>query len=595
MSKRNLLIALSVLAAGAVIFLALANRRASPARKPRPGFVHTDGARFVIDGKPFRFVGANLDLMFRQETRAHLDEMMRFAADKGISVVRVWVSGEGGPEDVQPFSKWKRDCWFRRAPNEWHEEEFVFLDRVIAEAAQNGIRVQLCLANWWRDTGGVTQYMRWAGINGADDDSYPFGINNEKAMLFYTNETARRLYREHVEKVVTRRNTVTGVRYSDDPTIFAYELINEAQCLTGRWTERRAWLTEMSAYLKSLDPDHLIAPGDWGYRSAVERREWLLDHKLPNIDYCDVHNYPRDDTDTFVDSPKALGEFIDNRAAATYSINKPLVIGEFGISSEGYKGISRAEWYRAYFESAARAGVGGAMFWIYTSSPDRNYGLAYSSPRDAGVFAEINGGAHLFASLRNAWAPPALLDAKRHLVPRQFAFSHSESDLAVQPQPIFQPGSLTYRFSPTMAVRGRFEKLGGGDGYLWGAGAGYFEYIVPARNDRRRVGQIIVRAHLQPVPPADAKPSEIRTRVTLFVNGTDYGSRVVPMEDPKSPLIQEWRIDSWSLRLRATRGLPFTIRFEVSPESDWVYGINLSYWAESYDAHGAAPVEVEIN
>src|SRR5207302_7582694 len=98
-----------------------------------------------------------------------------------------------------------------------------------------------------------------------------FGINNEKAMLFYSNETARRLYREHVDKIVMRRNSINGVIYRDDPTIFGFELLNEAQCLTGRWAERRAWFAEMSAHLKSLDPDHPVAPGDWGYRSAAER------------------------------------------------------------------------------------------------------------------------------------------------------------------------------------------------------------------------------------------------------------------------------------------------------------------------------------
>lgn len=99
----------------------------------------------------------------------------------------------------------------------------------------------------------------------------------------------------------------------------------------------------------------MIAPGEWGYRSAAERREWLIDHALPNIDFCDVHNYPRDDTDSFVDSPKALGEFIENRVAAAYSIKKPLVLGEFGMSSDGYKGATQVEWYRAYFENAVRA------------------------------------------------------------------------------------------------------------------------------------------------------------------------------------------------------------------------------------------------
>ena len=73
----------------------------------------------------------------------------------------------------------------------------------------------------------------------------------------------------------------------DDPTIMGYELMNEAQAPTGRWAERRAWVAEMSAYIKSLDPNHLVAPGTWGYRTSWERREWLEEHQIPTIDYCD--------------------------------------------------------------------------------------------------------------------------------------------------------------------------------------------------------------------------------------------------------------------------------------------------------------------
>ena len=201
----------------------------------------------------------------------------------------------------------------------------------------------------------------------------------------------------------------------------------------------------------------------------------------------------------------------------------------------------------------------------------------------------------MFASLANAFPPPALLDPEKHLVPRQFAFDRAENDPAVQPRLLFTPaGTLLYRFDPNMAARGRFEKLGGGDGYIWGGGVGYFEYLVPERKDRRRVGQIVVRAHLQPVLPVDARPDWIRTRVTLFVNGKDCGSRLIPAEDPKNPLIQEWKIDSLSLRLRAARGLALAIRFAVTPESDWLYGVNLSNWPEGYVSHDATPVEAEI-
>jgi mannan endo-1,4-beta-mannosidase len=188
--------------------------------------------------------------MYREEDRAAMPATLRAASQSGMRVVRVWAFGEGGPGDVGPladFADWPRTHPFRWAPGQWNEEAFVHLDKVLAEAQRNNLRVQLCLTNWWRDTGGVTQYLRWAGVYGADDASFPFGINPARAMLFYTNETTRRLYREHLEKLVTRRNTVTGVLYRDDPTILGWELMNEAQAVTSRWDERRAWIAEMSS------------------------------------------------------------------------------------------------------------------------------------------------------------------------------------------------------------------------------------------------------------------------------------------------------------------------------------------------------------
>ncbi|HYV25273.1 MAG TPA: cellulase family glycosylhydrolase, partial [Pyrinomonadaceae bacterium] len=441
MQRKQWFLAAFALIAGAAVLFGIFSWR-SAGKRGRAGFVQSNNFRFVIDGRPFRFVGANVSVMYRDEDRARMPETLRQTAQLGIKVVRVWASGEGGPNDVKPitdFNDWPRTHSFRSKPNEWNEAEFVFLDQVLAEAARNGLRVQLCLGNWWRDTGGVTQYLRWAGINGADDDKAPFGINKEVAMQFYANETARRLYREQLEKIVSRRNSITGTMYRDDPTIFGYELLNEAQCVTGRWEERRAWIAEMSSYLKSLDPDHLIAPGDWGYRSAAERREWLKDHALPNIDYCDVHHYPINDGDLFVTSTEALRDFIADRVAAAYSLKKPLVFGEFGMGPEGYKGISEIDWYRSYFDHTAREGAGGAMFWIITPDPQRGYGVTFSSSRDAALLAEITGASRLFASLINAAPPPELTDAGKHLVPRQFAFDSSANAAALPPKIIYQP------------------------------------------------------------------------------------------------------------------------------------------------------------
>jgi mannan endo-1,4-beta-mannosidase len=597
MVKKVISIAALTLAVGAAFFI-FRERGLSNDQTYLDSFVRTRGSRFVIAGRPFRFVGANVAVMHRDEDRAAMPETLARASQAGIKVVRVWAFGEGGPNDIGPLSDladWPRTHPFRFAPDQWNEEALVHLDKVIAEAARNKLHVQLCLVNWWRDTGGVTQYLRWAGINDAADDKFDFGINPERAMLFYTNEETRRLYRQHVEKIVTRRNTVTGTIYRDDPNIFGWELMNEAQAFTGRWAERRAWIKEMSAYLKALDPNHVVTPGDWGYRTAAERREWLADHQLPNIDYCDVHNYPRPDGDLFVDSPKAMQDFIDNRAAAALAVRKPLVFGEFGMGVEGHKGFSQTEWFRAFFESNIRAGSAGAMFWILTPDPARGWAVTYTTPRDAALWAEVTRAARMFEALETADPPERLTDDSHHLVPRQFAWTRSDGDPATIPQQLLiEDRSILYRFKPRMAAAARFENLGSGVGYIWGFGVGQFDYIVPAREDRRRVSEIVVRAHIQPVPKNDARPQDIKTRVTLFINGTDCGSRLVSAQPAGRALIQEWKVNNFWVRLRAMRGLPLTIRFAVTPDADWPYGLNISNWPAGYDSHDAKPVEVEV-
>jgi hypothetical protein len=103
-----------------------------------------------------------------------------------------------------------------------------------------------------------------------------------------------------------------------------------------------------------------------------------------------------------------------------------------------------------------------------------------------------------------------------------------------------------------------------------------------------------VRAHIQPVLPVDAPQGFAKTRVTLFVDGWDGGSRLIPVAEKGQTIIQEWRLTGRLLRLRAMRGLPLTIRFAVTPTSDWLYGVNISNWPEGYDSKDARPVEVEL-
>ena len=360
-----------------------------------------------------------------------MPETLREAARDGLGSCASGPSARAARTASGPSARqgdWPRKHRMRPEPGRWNEDSLAHLDRVIVEAGRNNLRVQLCLTNWWRDTGGVTQYLHWAGITDAADERHPFGINMERAMLFYTNETTRKLYREHVEKIVTRRNTVTGVLYRDDPTIFGWELMNEAQAPTGRWAERRAWVAEMSAYIKSLDPDHLVAPGTWGYRTSWERREWLEEHRLPTVDYCDVHNYPRDDHDSFVDSPQAL------RSSSTTA--RPPLSPSTSRSSSASSG-----WGRKVTRIPRPSGIARSSTALCGRRGRRNVLDHHARPaprlrrdlHDAARRSRARGDSPRRGTLRRApgrRAAPDLLDPSPHLVPRQFAFARDAGDPA---------------------------------------------------------------------------------------------------------------------------------------------------------------------
>ena len=74
----------------------------------------------------------------------------------------------------------------------------------------------------------------------------------------------------------------------------------------------------------------------------------------------------------------------------------------------------------------------------------------------------------------------------------------------------------------------RQQKIGGGPGYIWGSGAGFVEYVVPERKDRRRVGRLIVRAlsgsmRDKKLSESRCKPSRMDRTASGLVNGLGRG------------------------------------------------------------------------
>jgi mannan endo-1,4-beta-mannosidase len=126
--------------------------------------------------------------------------------------------------------------YFDKAINRpaYHDADFMYHDYAIARAGQLGLKIVLTFTNNWQDFGGMDQYVQWRQWAAAANSSMPpiAGTHDD----FFSDAIIRSWYREWVEHVMRHVNVVSGVRYMDDPTIFAWELANEPRCQV-----RAAW------------------------------------------------------------------------------------------------------------------------------------------------------------------------------------------------------------------------------------------------------------------------------------------------------------------------------------------------------------------
>lgn len=76
--------------------------------------------------------------------------------------------------------------------------------------------------------------------------------------LFYSDPTIRGYYKDWLRTIITRTNSITGQKYSEDPTVFSWELANEPR-VGNNWEKQQGlvpgrlicdWVAEMSRYIK---------------------------------------------------------------------------------------------------------------------------------------------------------------------------------------------------------------------------------------------------------------------------------------------------------------------------------------------------------
>uniref|UniRef100_A0A8R7VFC1 mannan endo-1,4-beta-mannosidase n=4 Tax=Triticum TaxID=4564 RepID=A0A8R7VFC1_TRIUA len=219
----------------------------------------------------------------RSKVLATLDQ----ASHVGATVIRTWAFNDGGSNRPLQIT-----------PGVYSEDVFLGLDFVIAEAKKRGLYLILSLANNWGDFGGKKQYVQWA-----KDQGHNLGSEDD----FFTDRHTQNLYMNHIKRVLTRVNNFTGVAYKDEPTIFAWELMNEPRVpsdLSGKTMQ--AWVALMSSYVKSIDDKHMVEIGLEGFYgdSSPERKrfnpggsysagtDFIGNNRIPTVDFATIHSYP---------------------------------------------------------------------------------------------------------------------------------------------------------------------------------------------------------------------------------------------------------------------------------------------------------------
>ena len=384
------------------------------AADPKTEFVRVQDTNFMLAGRPFVFQGTNfyrLGLRDVLYTDVEVKDIVAKIAGSGMKVVRLWGFACETPNDR--LESGNSDSGNATPPildrqGNYQEAALKYLDKVIAEAGNAGLKIILPLVNFEPAYCG----MEWW--------THLYGKAGESKQSFYCNDDVIKKYKGYVATMLNRVNTVNGLAYKNDPGIMSIEVANEPHTEDNYETSGHVdascksiangkpgeivhhWLSDITTFVRSVDGNHLISTGEEGYRTHgdVSKNEWVhngmkgvdfdRDILLPNVSFATVHLYP--DNWNLPQSDFAswyVPNVIKNRAEIAHAAGKPIVLEETGFSvynpsdtskfmdkvkaQEYY--LDRAKWIGAMYQAANEAGYSGTMIW--QAVPVRSDGTPY--------------------------------------------------------------------------------------------------------------------------------------------------------------------------------------------------------------------------
>ena len=394
MRPLHLLLSFALLLAGCAERSSVADvAPAAPApATTQSGFVKVEGTRFTLDGKRYRFAGANFwygaylgaadGIGDRARLRAELDQLKA----AGIDNLRVLAMSE-----ASAFKRAVRPA-IMTAPGEYDEKMLQGLDYLLVEMGKRDMKAVLYLNNFWQWSGGMSQYVAWATGEPLSDPDTTGDWNGfmQHSARFYALPKAQAIYRDAIRTVIGRTNGISGVAYVDDPTVMSWQLANEPR--PGSQDGGRAniaaydtWIDETAGYIHGLAPKQLVSTGSEGAMGSIGDLDLFLQaHKSPNVDYLTFHLWPsnwswidhKDPVARLESGLKTSLEYIDKHIDAAGKLGKPIVLSEFGLNRDGGSydpasgTVARDRFYRAIYDrllQRMQAGdaIAGSNFWAW--------------------------------------------------------------------------------------------------------------------------------------------------------------------------------------------------------------------------------------
>jgi endo-1,4-beta-mannosidase len=372
-------------------------------------FVSVAGTEFRLQGQPYRFVGTNLwyaaYLGARDEAggdRVRLKRELDILKASGITNLRILGASERSPlrDAIRPAISYMGQVE--------HEDLLEGLDFALSEMARRDMKAVVYLNNFWEWSGGMQTYLSW--VNDGEfvdmsDPGHPWPAFALATAGFYANGEAVALFNRYLATLVSRRNSVSGTLYRDDPTIMSWQLANEPRPGDGTVSRSNlphyyAWIAATAKRIKSLAPNQLVSVGSEGTMGCIELEEcFLMAHTGNDVDYATFHLWLKNwrwfdatNADATFDSAVArAGHYIDRHVAMAKQLDMPLVLEEFGVERDGgsLSDDSSVRYRDRFFQfvfqrindSALSGGpLVGSNFWAWgglgrAAHPDRKWRL----------------------------------------------------------------------------------------------------------------------------------------------------------------------------------------------------------------------------